>query len=109
MSCVFCEIVKGNLPAKVVYEDGHVMAFHDINPQAPVHVLLIPKKHITNLAEEVPVELAHALIRGIRHTVERLGVKDYRIVSNSGKGAGQEVFHLHIHILAGKEMPASTV
>jgi len=97
------------LPARVVYEDEQVMAFHDINPQAPIHVLLIPKRHVENLSEEIPPELAHALVRGIRETVRRLNVRDYRIISNSGRDAGQEVFHLHFHIIAGLELPPDTV
>ncbi|NPB04422.1 MAG: histidine triad nucleotide-binding protein [Thermotogae bacterium] len=109
MACVFCRIVKGELPAKVVYEDDKVMAFHDINPQAPIHVLLIPKKHVENLFEEIDQELAYALIRGLRETVKKLGIEAYRVVSNNGKGAGQEVFHLHFHIVAGRRIPPTTV
>ncbi len=109
MECVFCKIVRGELPAKVVYEDDRVMSFHDINPQAPVHVLLIPKMHVENLKEEIPPDVAAALINGIRETVKRLGVRDYRIISNNGRGAGQEVFHLHFHIVAGVRISPQTV
>ncbi len=109
MDCVFCKIARGEIPARVVYEDDKVISFHDINPKAPVHVLLIPKMHVENLKEEIPPDVSHALIRGIRETVKRLGVSEYRIISNNGRGAGQEVFHLHFHIVAGIEIPPATV
>ncbi len=109
MDCVFCKIARGEIPARVVYEDDKVISFHDINPKAPVHVLLIPKMHVENLKEEIPADVSHALIRGIRETVKRLGVSEYRIISNNGRGAGQEVFHLHFHIVAGIEIPPATV
>ena len=109
MDCVFCKIAKGEIPAKVVYEDEEVISFYDINPKAPVHVLVIPKRHFTNLMEEIPPPVASAILRGIRETVKKLGVRDYRVISNNGRGAGQEVFHLHFHVIAGITISPATV
>ncbi len=109
MNCVFCKIAKREIPSKVVYENERAMAFYDINPKAPIHILIIPKRHYTNLFDKVESEDVKAIMDCIRNVISSLDIGDYRIVSNSGKGAGQEVFHLHIHLLAGKEFPAKTV
>ncbi|MEO0168912.1 MAG: HIT domain-containing protein, partial [candidate division WOR-3 bacterium] len=85
------------------------MAFYDINPQASIHVLIIPKKHYENLFEGMDREDVEGILNCIKGVVNGLNIKEYRLVSNAGKGAGQEVFHLHIHLLAGKEFPANTV
>lgn len=109
MNCVFCKIVKGEINAKKVCENDRAMAFYDINPQAPIHILIIPKKHYENLFEEMDMEDVGGLVECIKNVVNGLKINEYRLVSNAGKGAGQEVFHLHIHLLAGKEFPAKTV
>ncbi len=109
MNCVFCKIANGEIKAKVVFEDERAMAFYDINPQAPIHILIVPKKHYENLFDEIEKEDATAILDCIREVVKALNVQSYRLVSNAGKGAGQEVFHLHIHFLAGREFPAKTV
>ncbi|ADU52260.1 histidine triad (HIT) protein [Thermaerobacter marianensis DSM 12885] len=106
--CLFCRIVEGELPADKVYEDEHVVAFRDINPQAPQHVLVIPKRHIASLNEagdeDVPV-LGH-LQRVIPEVARRVGVAEsgYRVVVNTGRDALQTVFHVHYHVLGGRAM-----
>ena len=103
--CLFCKIIKGEIPSTKVYEDGNVLAFKDINPAAPIHILVIPKKHIESLAhmqkeDEAIVGKIYGVINKI---AEEKGFKDngYRVIVNCGKDAGQEVMHLHFHILAG--------
>ncbi|MFZ5898173.1 MAG: histidine triad nucleotide-binding protein [Bacillota bacterium] len=106
--CIFCKIVRKEIPAKVLYEDDRVIAFNDINPQAPVHVLLIPKKHIATLfdltAEDV--EIIGQLHLAAVDVARRLGLdkKGFRLVANCLEGAGQVVFHVHYHLLAGREL-----
>lgn len=104
--CVFCKIVKGELPAKVVYEDDLIMAFHDKNPQRKVHVLVIPKKHIASmndLTEEDKDLMGHLMVK-IPEIAKKLGVdKDgYRLIVNTGKHGGQEIYHVHFHLLGGE-------
>jgi len=105
MSTLFSKIISREIPAKIVYEDELCLAFHDVNPQAPVHVLLIPKKEIPRLVDAQPEDaalLGHLMITA--NTVARqLGVGDaFRLAVNNGADAGQSVFHLHLHILAGR-------
>ncbi len=106
--CIFCKIIAGEIPSKKVYEDEHVYAFHDINPQAPVHVLVIPKRHISSVAaidaENAPV--VAQVFCAIANIARELGLEEqgYRVVSNCGEAAGQTVFHLHFHILGGKQL-----
>ena len=106
--CIFCKIIKGEIPSTKVYEDDKVLAFKDINPAAPIHVLVIPKKHIENVLEidEENKEIASDIILAINKIARQLGIdKDgFRIINNCGKDAGQEVMHLHFHILAGGKM-----
>lgn len=103
--CLFCKIIKGEISSSKVYEDDKILAFNDINPAAPIHILVIPKKHITSLAhmekgDEVIVGKIYEVINKI---AEEQGFKSsgYRVIVNCGKDAGQEVMHLHFHILAG--------
>ncbi len=106
MDCLFCKIVSGEIPAKRAYENEHVVAFHDLHPQAPVHVLVIPRRHITGVheatAEDVGL-LGQVLLAG-REVADTLGLGDdgYRLVINNGVNAGQSVFHLHLHVLGGR-------
>ncbi len=107
-SCVFCRIVEGSLPAEVLYESDTVVAFRDANPQAPVHVLLIPKEHLVSMAD---VEDRHAgmladLFQAARQVARVEGVAEsgWRVVSNVGREGGQHVFHLHVHLLGGRPM-----
>ena len=104
--CLFCRIIKKEIPSKPVYEDDSVYAFHDINPQAPTHVLVIPKKHITGVAqlESEDEKITGRLIRQARAIADSLKLKSYRLVFNQGPEAGQSVFHLHLHLLGGRRM-----
>jgi histidine triad (HIT) family protein len=108
MSCIFCRIANKEIPAKIVYEDDKVLAFHDINPQAPYHILVIPKKHISTLLEltEEDKDLIGHIYLVMNRLARELGVAErgYRVVVNCNKEAGQTVFHVHFHFLAGREM-----
>lgn len=105
--CIFCRIIRGEAPAKKVYEDERALVFEDINPQAPTHVLIIPKKHIIGLKE---AQAEDAEIIGYLHLVaakiaRERGIEDgYRTVFNVGPRAGQSVFHLHLHLLGGRSL-----
>jgi histidine triad (HIT) family protein len=104
--CLFCRIAGGEIPAKKVHEDADVVAFQDINPQAPTHVLLIPRKHIPSLDDLTDADAATigtTIVRAAQLARElRLHDDGYRIVINNGEGAGQSVFHIHVHILGGR-------
>ena len=100
--CMFCKIINKEIPSNFVYEDDAVIAINDLNPQADTHVLVIPKTHVASLAELEDEELMVKLLKGVKATAKKLGLTDYRTIMNTGKGAGQTVFHLHVHILAGK-------
>ncbi len=106
--CIFCRISAGEVPARKIYEDDLFIAFEDIHPQAPVHILLIPRKHIPSLAEAPASEarlLGELLLRA-REIAREKGLDEdgYRLVVNTGEGAGQSVFHIHVHILGGRPM-----
>ena len=107
MDCLFCKIIAGDIPSTKVYEDEFVYAFRDINPQAPTHILVIPKMHIASVAEltgENSNVVAH-IFEVIPKIAEAEGLTGgYRVVSNCGADAGQTVFHLHFHILGGKAL-----
>lgn len=106
--CLFCEIAAGKKRADRVYEDEHCIAFRDINPQAPTHILVIPKVHLTSLNEisSAPEGLLHHLMRAAREIAGQLNLdqQGYRIVINTGPYGGQTVYHLHIHLLGGRPM-----
>jgi len=108
MDCIFCKIVKKEIPSKVVYEDEKVVAFHDINPQAPYHILVIPKKHLSTLLDltEEDKDLIGHIYQVINRLAKDLGFAErgYRVVVNCKEEAGQTVFHLHFHLLAGRTM-----
>ncbi len=102
--CVFCKIVKGKIPTEFVYEDEKVVAFNDLNPAAPVHILVIPKEHIPTLNDigaEQKSLMGH-LIWVIKEIAREKNLQDYRVLANCGSGAGQVIFHLHFHLLGGK-------
>lgn len=107
MTTLFSKIIAREIPSDIVYEDEHCLAFRDINPQAPVHVLLIPKREIPKLADAAADDqalLGHLLLAAGR-VARQLGVGEaFRLVVNNGAGAGQTVFHLHLHLLAGRPM-----
>ena len=105
--CLFCKIIAGNIPAKTVYEDDKVFAFEDINPKAPTHVLIVPNRHVAGLKEATPEDaetLGYCQLVAAKIGRER-GIEDgYRTVYNVGPRAGQSVFHLHLHLLGGRDM-----
>ena len=106
MDCLFCKIAAGDIPSNKVYEDEQVLAFYDIAPAAPVHVLFIPKAHLAGVRDvtaENSAVVAH-IFEVIPQVAAQLGVTDYRIVSNNGADAGQTVGHLHFHLLAGRTL-----
>lgn len=107
--CLFCKIVGGEIPSKKVYEDEDVYAFHDINPNAPVHVLVIPKTHIPSIAavDETNIETVSRVMTAIPKIASALGLSEngYRVITNCGEDAGQTVKHLHFHILGGRKLP----
>ncbi len=106
--CIFCSIANGTIPCKKAYEDADVIAFHDITPQAPVHILIIPKKHIKSIAdmEQGDLYLMEKLISTANKLAKELKINDsgYRLVINKGQNGGQSVGHLHIHLLGGRQM-----
>jgi histidine triad (HIT) family protein len=108
MACLFCEIVAGRIPSRVVYQDDAVLAFHDVKPEAPVHVLLIPKKHLTSLLDLGPEDdtLVGSLVRRARDIAKELGLgeRGFRLVFNAGADAGYSVFHIHLHLLGGRSL-----
>lgn len=107
MTCIFCRIAKKELPADIVWENDDVVVFKDINPKAAVHLLVVPKDHIesVNALSEKEGEIAGKMIIAARKTAERMGFKDkgYKLVFNVGRGGGQIVDHIHLHILAGNK------
>jgi histidine triad (HIT) family protein len=103
--CLFCRIVAGEIPATRVYEDEHTIAFVDLNPQAPTHLLVIPREHYTDVVDLGRDPVASAgLLAGIRGLAAQEGLGDFRTVMNTGAAAGQTVFHVHAHVLAGRPM-----
>lgn len=106
MDCIFCKIVAGEIPSTKVYEDEQVLAFRDIQPAAPVHILVIPKQHISGcgaITEDNSAVVAH-IFEVIPRIAAAEGITDFRVVSNQGEQAGQTVHHLHFHILAGRTL-----
>jgi histidine triad (HIT) family protein len=105
--CIFCKIASGDIPSKKVHEDDDVVAFHDLNPQAPTHVLVIPRKHVASLndASEEDRALLGRILLQTREIAEEQGIASgYRVVNNCGASAGQSVFHIHFHLLGGRAM-----
>jgi len=103
-SCLFCRIAAGEIPSKAAYSDDRLYAFEDVAPKAPLHVLVIPRKHVARLSELEPGDAAlagEAFLRAAAIAKER-GYPDFRLVVNDGAGAGQSVFHLHVHVLGGR-------
>lgn len=108
MHCIFCNIIQGESLADKVYEDDTILAFNDILPRAPIHQLIVPKKHIATLNDltENDTELAGKLIQTARHLAEKAGVAQsgYRLIMNCNAEGGQVVFHLHVHLLGGRPL-----
>lgn len=111
--CIFCKIIEGKIPSNRVYEDENVFAFHDIQPQAPVHVLVVPKKHVVSVADVSAADSSvfqHVFV-GAQKVSELLSLKTngFRTVFNTGRHGCQSVFHLHLHVLGGTQLGASMV
>lgn len=105
--CIFCKIAAKEIPADIVYEDDNVVAFEDLNPQMPVHTLIIPKDHYAHIGDGVPAEALGALFAAVPKVAKIKGIdkSGYRTIANSGEDARQTVHHLHVHVLGGARMP----
>ena len=106
--CIFCKIVEGEIPAQLVYEDDNVVVFPDINPKANVHLLIIPKQHVSSLDALTPEhdELMAHMMRLLPKLAKDQGLEDgFRTIINTGAGGGQEVMHLHMHLMGGSNLP----
>lgn len=108
MDCIFCKIANKEIPSTVVYEDEDVLAFNDLNPEAPVHILVVPKKHISSLdaASAEDQQLLGKILLSIQKIARQQGIAEsgYRVVNNCGEQGGQTVMHLHFHLMGGREM-----
>ena len=111
--CVFCKIIKREIPSNIVYEDDRVIAFYDVNPAAPIHILVVPKKHIETLLDvsEEDGDLISYIYKIINKIAKDEGFADngFRVIANCGEDSGQEVKHIHFHVLAGKKLGAKIV
>lgn len=107
--CIFCKIVKGEIPSKKVYEDKNILAFYDVNPEAPIHVLVIPKEHISSVNEinQENSKIISDIFIVINKIVRELKIAEdgYRIITNTGENGGQSVKHMHFHVIGGKKLP----
>ena len=99
--CIFCKIINGDFNTEFVHENEYAVVFNDINPKADVHLLVVPRAHVKSLNELNDEKLLGKLIMTVKEVTKKLNIKSYRTVINTGREAGQEVFHLHIHILSG--------
>lgn len=104
--CLFCKIANGEIPTEYLYEDDLVVAFRDLNPQAPTHVLVVPKRHYANIIDGVPAETLEAMTKAVKAVAEQEGIDEsgFRCIMNTGAAAGQTVMHLHMHVLGGKPL-----
>ena len=108
MDCLFCKIAQNQIPARLLFEDPELLAFDDINPQAPNHVLIIPKKHISTIndADSQDEQLLGRMVLAAKNLAKQLNMSDegYRLVFNVNQGGGQAVYHIHLHLLGGRQM-----
>lgn len=104
IDCIFCKIANKEISTDLLYEDENTVAFRDLNPQAPEHILVIPKKHFASINELNDEKIMASLLTAVQNVTKKLAIKDYRTVINTGESAGQTVFHLHIHVLAGRPL-----
>jgi histidine triad (HIT) family protein len=103
--CVFCDIVAGRAPAEIVHQDELITAFRDAHPQAPVHILIVPNRHIASIAELAPGDeavMGHLMVKAAQLAAQENMAGNFRLVGNSGRSAGQSVFHLHLHLMSGR-------
>lgn len=110
-NCIFCMIARGEIPAKIVYEDEAVIAFDDIAPQTPVHTLIIPREHYDHLGDALPADVLAAVMAAVPRVAEIKGVAEggYRTIINTGPDAGQTVHHFHVHVMGGRKMAEGMV
>ncbi|MEZ0397089.1 MAG: histidine triad nucleotide-binding protein [Anaerolineales bacterium] len=106
MDCIFCKIVAGEAPARIVYRDDLVTAFHDVHPAAPVHLLIVPNRHVATLNDLTPADESWSghLLETARRLAAEQGLAGYRLVLNVGAEGGQSVFHLHLHLVGGRRL-----
>lgn len=108
MDCLFCKIIAGDIPSKKVYEDDYVYAFHDINPMAPVHVIVVPKMHMesANAVDETNSEYVTYIFQAIPKIAKELGISEegFRVITNIGENGGQTIKHLHFHVIGGTKL-----
>lgn len=106
--CIFCKIVAGEIPGNIIHQNDEVLAFHDVNPVAPSHVLIIPRKHISSMneANDADRQVLGELMLRAKAIANELGINEsgYRMVVNTGRGVGQTVFHIHLHLMGGRAM-----
>lgn len=102
--CIFCKIANGDFNTEFILETDDIVAFNDINPQAPTHILVIPKNHYDNLNEVNDIDLLGKLLNAVQTVTKKIGLNEYRTIINTGKEAGQTVFHIHIHIIGGAKL-----
>lgn len=108
--CIFCKIANHEIPSTVVYEDDAVIAFDDLNPQAPVHTLVVPKAHYENIIDGVPAETLAAMANAVAEVARAKGLdQGFRVITNTGAAAGQTVMHLHWHVLGGRDLDEGLV
>ncbi len=100
--CIFCKIINGDFNTEFLYENDYVVVFKDINPKAPIHLLVVPKVHVASLNELEDKALMGELLQAVKDVTKKIGLKSYKTLINTGKEAGQEVFHLHVHVLGEK-------
>lgn len=105
--CIFCKIATGDFGTEFILETDDIVAFRDIAPQAPEHILIIPKNHYENILEIKDSDILAKLMQGVQDVSNKIGLKEFRTVINTGKQAGQTVFHVHIHMLGGKDLKPS--
>ena len=107
--CIFCKLANKEIPTEFLYEDENVVAFNDLNPLMPVHVLVVPKNHYNNIIDGIPASTLESVTNAIAAVTEKMGIKEtgFRVITNTGKHGGQSVNHVHFHILGGKQMDDS--
>ena len=105
-NCIFCKIIEGDIPADIVYRDANIVAFNDLNPQAPTHVLIVPTLHVENAAAvaDASAVVTAAIFKAAKEIASQRGLSGYRTVFNTGESAGQSVFHAHLHLLGGRDL-----